>query len=749
MRSADHSLRGGSDSSAGTSMRDARDRKHKLLSPPTPTSGGLPDRPETAEEFKEKHSILREMVSNTRFAMGELWVFDQSDEIEVADGTMDLSGRGLTLGRNSSLGVGGSAVDHSWHPTSVDHSWHSRAAGGHASAGGGGFSMPRTHSHQLLQSLNDRGGFDSPKTLDSPKVYRRRSSEQTAPRTVANGSKNGPMAPASEAGGGDWDEAGGISGSGIVLNDYADAQTGRLVPPSPLLGPMFAGVDEPPRSSERSYMPKVLAGLAAGLVRTGSGMVAAVTRSTTGMSTDGSGRRRSLVQNKTDMSSTSKNTKPYMVDDLDRPEKRIKFTGCRYTKPSFAGCDSGKPCVGGALPLEDKVLEDLLQLYSGPEAEVGKGQGLAGLTWQHGTRRYFVLRSLVEDPEAFQVQSVSVADRVFCAVLGIPVFHLASATSSSKPHGKMLGVVLLYLPYCPEAPRDGEQKEITKHVHRYLNAKENPQLSGYFEQVAQMLSVLSFKNALQRKVDNASGTLCFDTRGRAQARWRRIRVLVTTGWMRDWVPPPEEELPPVTVASTLDYFAVEVRKYFRKWKGKGAAAFNPPPRAGMAACFCTFVGTFLAILVIGLLQKANTHSDDGMVEPLLLLGCFGALATLLYAAPASPFAQPRMVIGGHLIGCVSALIVDYFTNPAFATAFIPQVVAVPLSVAITISLMAASGFIHPPGAACGMIFISASEEFREMGWAYLIPIMLGCLVCLLMALIVNNALPSRAYPIIW
>ncbi|KAJ1490607.1 hypothetical protein T484DRAFT_1776742 [Baffinella frigidus] len=73
---------------------------------------------------------------------------------------------------------------------------------------------------------------------------------------------------------------------------------------------------------------------------------------------------------------------------------------------------------------------------------------------------------------------------------------------------------------------------------------------------------------------------------------------------------------------------------------------------------------------IGVLQDA-TSTGNGP-PPVRLFGSFGALATLLYAAPASPFAQPRFVVGGHLIGCLSALLVDYFTNPAYDSAFMPQ-----------------------------------------------------------------------------
>eukprot|EP00961_Rhodomonas_salina_P084698 1137763-Rhodomonas_salina.2 len=55
-------------------------------------------------------------------------------------------------------------------------------------------------------------------------------------------------------------------------------------------------------------------------------------------------------------------------------------------------------------------------------------------------------------------------------------------------------------------------------------------------------------------------------------------------------------------------------------------------------------------------------SDDAPPSPppqVLMLGSFGALATLLFGAPASPFAQPRMVLLGHLQSALIAVLVSH------------------------------------------------------------------------------------------
>ena len=61
-----------------------------------------------------------------------------------------------------------------------------------------------------------------------------------------------------------------------------------------------------------------------------------------------------------------------------------------------------------------------------------------------------------------------------------------------------------------------------------------------------------------------------------------------------------------------------------------------------------------------------------------MVGSYGALATLLFGAPASPFAQPRMVVGAHALCCTIAVAMDYFIESdytSFTTSFVPQVLA--------------------------------------------------------------------------
>jgi len=82
----------------------------------------------------------------------------------------------------------------------------------------------------------------------------------------------------------------------------------------------------------------------------------------------------------------------------------------------------------------------------------------------------------------------------------------------------------------------------------------------------------------------------------------------------------------------------------KKMRGDGA---SPPPRSSLSIILATVVA---AIAVIGGLSYL-THE----LEVMVLLGSFGASTIIVLAYPDSPFAQPRNVIFGHLIGSACGL----------------------------------------------------------------------------------------------
>ena len=92
--------------------------------------------------------------------------------------------------------------------------------------------------------------------------------------------------------------------------------------------------------------------------------------------------------------------------------------------------------------------------------------------------------------------------------------------------------------------------------------------------------------------------------------------------------------------------------------------------------FWAFLGSFFGIGIIAYLQSQTLpHSDI-----VYLIGSFGASSVLVYGVIQSPLAQPRNLIGGHLISAIVGVSVQQLA---------PDIlwVTAPLAVSLSIVLM--------------------------------------------------------------
>lgn len=119
----------------------------------------------------------------------------------------------------------------------------------------------------------------------------------------------------------------------------------------------------------------------------------------------------------------------------------------------------------------------------------------------------------------------------------------------------------------------------------------------------------------------------------------------------------------------------------------------------------------------------------------LLIGSFGASAVLLFAAPSAELSQPRNLIGGHLISAVIAVLLVKLCGPTFF--------AVGLAVGLAIAAMYLTHTLHPPGGATALIGVMGSAGFD------FVPVLLGTIILLLNAMLVNNLVHHRKYPRVW
>ncbi len=76
--------------------------------------------------------------------------------------------------------------------------------------------------------------------------------------------------------------------------------------------------------------------------------------------------------------------------------------------------------------------------------------------------------------------------------------------------------------------------------------------------------------------------------------------------------------------------------------------------------------------------------------------------------------------------------------------------AAALAVATAIAVMHLTRTLHPPGGATALIAVIGSEKIHALGFLYvLVPVGLGALIMLVVALLFNNVPKSRRYPEFW
>ncbi|MES2732379.1 MAG: HPP family protein [Bacteroidota bacterium] len=150
----------------------------------------------------------------------------------------------------------------------------------------------------------------------------------------------------------------------------------------------------------------------------------------------------------------------------------------------------------------------------------------------------------------------------------------------------------------------------------------------------------------------------------------------------------------------------------------------------------TFIGAFIGIALIGVVQQAQFDHYDSV----FLIGSFGASAVLIFGATNSPLAQPRNLIGGHLLCAIIGVVVHkILPNELW--------VASALAVSFSIVIMQITKTMHPPGGATALIANIGSEKIKNLGFNYVLsPVLSGVAILFVVALVVNNIPKNRNYP---
>ena len=175
--------------------------------------------------------------------------------------------------------------------------------------------------------------------------------------------------------------------------------------------------------------------------------------------------------------------------------------------------------------------------------------------------------------------------------------------------------------------------------------------------------------------------------------------------------------------------------YWQKMRGNGQS----PPRVSFVEVCWSWIGSFIGISAVALLHY-RLVDKNGL---LMLIGSFGASAVLIYGAIRSPLAQPRNLLGGHILSAFIGVTASQWLG---GQTWLAAAVAVSTSIA----LMHLTKTLHPPGGATALIAVIGGDSVHNLGYFYvLMPAALGAGVMLIVALLVNNIPKTRRYPEFW
>ena len=168
----------------------------------------------------------------------------------------------------------------------------------------------------------------------------------------------------------------------------------------------------------------------------------------------------------------------------------------------------------------------------------------------------------------------------------------------------------------------------------------------------------------------------------------------------------------------------------------------PPPLPPLKE---TAAVTLLSLLGVGAIAGLHFSLPALRASGLgLAFGSLAATAALIFAAPAAPLAQPRNVIGGHLVSALIGVAARRVIADTGAPGALPAAVAA--AVALSVGAMGALGVQHPAGG--GTAFLAVAEgSVAAMGWLFVPSVVLGAGVLVGVCLLGN--LVGRPYPQWW
>ena len=151
-------------------------------------------------------------------------------------------------------------------------------------------------------------------------------------------------------------------------------------------------------------------------------------------------------------------------------------------------------------------------------------------------------------------------------------------------------------------------------------------------------------------------------------------------------------------------------------------------------------GGFVGLSILSTLNYGLALGDITTI-----LASFGPTSMMIFVFPEADFAQPKNVIGGHIISafwgiCTAQLLNLYLEAPWLAG---------PTAVSGAIILMLSTRLVHPPAAGTALLAALGSQELQAMGFQLLIPTSIGATILVMVGVLFNNLFKGRSYPKYW
>ncbi|WP_432719714.1 HPP family protein [Jeongeupia wiesaeckerbachi] len=176
-----------------------------------------------------------------------------------------------------------------------------------------------------------------------------------------------------------------------------------------------------------------------------------------------------------------------------------------------------------------------------------------------------------------------------------------------------------------------------------------------------------------------------------------------------------------------------------RWPRRLSRFVPPPPTVGHLERWRAVGFALLAILICGLV----THALLGPALLPWLVASMGAASVILFAMPSSPVGQPWALIGGQMLSALIGV-----ASLRWLGAWLPIEFIAALAVGLSIAAMLYARCLHPPGGATALTAVLGGDAVTHLGFGFVwMPVLVNALILLAVALIANNSVRGRRYPL--